>query len=329
MFVARSTKQPLRTLYACFSQKFSSSTLEPIGFVGLGNMGCSMAANLAKSGHKVFAYDISSESGQKLLSQVGSAGQVELVASPAAVASSPVHHIITMLPNSPQVESVYLTEKVGLLSSVKKGTLMMDCTTGEPVVCQKVAEHAKAKGAHYIDAPVSGGVVAALNAGLTFMVGGEQALVKRAEPFLLKMGKKVIHCGEAVGMGEAAKICNNMLLAISMIGTCEAMALGQRLGLDPKLLASVLNSSSGRCWSSELYNPVPGVVEGVPAGRDYQGGFGTSLMLKDLGLAMSACQQTQTVCPLGTSSLNIYRLLVEHGLGSKDFSVVYKFLNKL
>jgi 3-hydroxyisobutyrate dehydrogenase len=319
----------INCIRALLYQKYSNVAPEAVGFIGLGNMGCSMAANLAKKGHKVFAYDLMPESGKKLLSLVGSSGELKLLSSVSEVASSPVKHIVTMLPNSPQVETVYLDENHGLLKAAHKGTLMMDCTTGEPVVCQKVAEQAKQLGLHYIDSPVSGGVVAAMNGGLTFMVGGSQDLLKRAEPFLLKMGKMVIHCGESVGMGEAAKICNNMLLAISMIGTSEAMALGQRLGLDPKLLASVLNSSSGRCWSSEVYNPVPGVVEGVPSERDYQGGFGSSLMLKDLNLAMSACLQTQTASPLGSTSLNIYRLLIEHGFGSNDFSVVYKFLNKM
>eukprot|EP00914_Ancora_sagittata_P000098 GHVO01000503.1.p1 GENE.GHVO01000503.1~~GHVO01000503.1.p1 ORF type:complete len:219 (+),score=26.27 GHVO01000503.1:97-657(+) len=176
-----------------------------------------------------------------------------------------------------------------------------------------------------MDAPVSGGVVAARDALLTFMVGGPQSEFEKAKEVLSKMGKNVVHCGD-VGTGQAAKICNNMLLGISMIGTSEAMNLGINLGLDPKLLAQILNMSSGRCWSTELYNPCPGVVEGIPSSNEYKGGFGTALMAKDLGLAQNAATNTLSPTPMGSLAHQIYRIMSNTELKGKDFASVFKFL---
>ncbi|CAG0882340.1 unnamed protein product [Darwinula stevensoni] len=215
-----------------------------------------------------------------------------------------------------------------LRRTVKPGTLLIDSSTIDPGTAKMVAAEAEKKGAMYMDAPVSGGVNAAKAATLTFMVGAKsKGEFEAAKILLSSMGKNIVHCGD-VGMGQAAKICNNMLLAISMIGTAETMNLGIRLGLDAKLLASILNSSSGRCWSSEVYNPVPGILENVPSSKDYEGGFGAALMTKDLGLAATAANSTHTPIPLGSLAHQIYRLMLGAGFGGKDFSSVYKFLQQ-
>ncbi|GFO24168.1 3-hydroxyisobutyrate dehydrogenase [Plakobranchus ocellatus] len=248
-----------------------------------------------------------------------------IASSPAEVAQG-VSKIISMLPASAEVQEVY-GGKDGILSTAQKGTLLLDSSTIDPSVSQEVAKQAETKGAVFMDAPVSGGVNAARDGVLTFMVGGPEGSFAEAKAILDNMGKNIVHCG-AVGTGQAAKICNNMLLAISMVGTSEAMNLGIRLGLDPKLLASILNTSSGRCWSSEVYNPVPGVVPGVPSSNDYKGGFGTALMTKDLGLAQNAASSVKANTPLGAAVFQIYRTMVNHGFGGKDFSSAFVFLQE-
>ena len=188
-----------------------------------------------------------------------------------------------------------------------------------------MAARAHEKGSVLLDAPVSGGVLGAENATLTFMLGGAPADVERAKPLLSAMGKNIVHCG-ATGTGQIAKICNNLVLAISMIGVSEAMNLGVTLGIDPKVLAGIFNTSSARCWSSEVYNPVPGVLPNVPASRGYTGGFGSALMAKDVGLAVAAAHAKQVPLPLGGAALQVYNLLGAQGHGQRDFSVVYEFL---
>ncbi|GFS21356.1 3-hydroxyisobutyrate dehydrogenase [Elysia marginata] len=283
-------------------------------------MGGHMARNLLKKGYPVVAYDISQESLAALKKDGAS-----VAGTPAEVAQG-VTKLVSMLPASAEVQEVY-AGKDGILSTVQKGTLLLDSSTIDPSVSQAMAVQAEARGAVFMDAPVSGGVNAARDGILTFMVGGPDGNFPEAKDLLANMGKNIVHCG-AVGTGQAAKICNNMLLAISMVGTSEAMNLGIRLGLDPKLLASVLNTSSGRCWSSEVYNPVPGVVQGVPSGNDYQGGFGTALMMKDLGLAQNAAGSVKANTPLGAAVLQIYRTMVNHGFGGKDFSSAFLFLQE-
>lgn len=279
-----------------------------------------MARNLLKKGYPVVAYDISQESLEALRKDGAT-----VASTPAEVAQG-VTKLVSMLPASPEVLQVY-AGKDGILSTVQKGTLLIDSSTIDPSVSQDMAAEAAARGAVFMDAPVSGGVNAARDGILTFMVGGPDGSFPETKELLDNMGKNIVHCG-AVGTGQAAKICNNMLLAISMVGTSEAMNLGMRLGLDPKLLASVLNTSSGRCWSSEVYNPVPGVVQGVPSGNDYKGGFGTALMMKDLGLAQNAASSVKANTPLGAAVLQIYRMMVNHGFGGKDFSSAYQFLQE-
>jgi 3-hydroxyisobutyrate dehydrogenase len=202
---------------------------------------------------------------------------------------------------------------------------MIDASTIDPATAQEVAGKAKEKGSAMLDAPVSGGVMGAENATLSFMLGGEPVDVERAKPLLSLMGKNIVHCG-AVGTGQVAKICNNLVLAISMIGVSEAMNLGVTLGIDPKILAGIFNTSSARCWSSEVYNPVPGVLPNVPSSRGYTGGFGSALMAKDVGLAVAAANAVKAPLPLGGVALQLYNLLGAHGHGGRDFSVVYEFL---
>uniref|UniRef100_A0A8C5AIF1 3-hydroxyisobutyrate dehydrogenase n=1 Tax=Gadus morhua TaxID=8049 RepID=A0A8C5AIF1_GADMO len=302
------------------SDNRSMASKTPVGFIGLGNMGRPMAKNLLRNGYPVIATDVFPES-RKELQDLGA----QVFDTPADVAEK-ADRILTMLPSSPNVIEVY-TGANGILKKVKKGTLLIDSSTIDPAVSREMAVAAEKMGAVFMDAPVSGGVGAASLAKLTFMVGGPKEEYQAAQELLTCMGANVVYCG-AVGTGQAAKICNNMLLAIGMIGTAETMNLGIRLGLDPKLLAQILNMSSGRCWSSDSYNPVPGVMEGVPSGNNYQGGFGTTLMAKDLGLAQSTATNTKTPVPLGSLAHQIYRVMCARGYANKDFSSVFQFLRE-
>ncbi|XP_042672853.1 3-hydroxyisobutyrate dehydrogenase, mitochondrial [Centrocercus urophasianus] len=300
------------------SRAMASKT--PVGFIGLGNMGNPMAKNLIKHGYPVIAYDVFPEA-CKEFQDLGA----QVTDSPADVAEK-ADRIITMLPSSPNAIEVY-TGANGILKKVKKGSLLIDSSTIDPTVSKELAKAVEKMGAVFMDAPVSGGVGAARAGNLTFMVGGVEQEFDAAKELLICMGSNVLYCGE-VGTGQAAKICNNMLLAISMIGTAETMNLGIRLGLDPKLLAKILNMSSGRCWSSDTYNPVPGVMEGVPSANNYQGGFGTTLMAKDLGLAQISATNTKTPVPLGSQAHQIYRMMCAKGYALKDFSAVFQFLRE-
>ncbi|XP_070174380.1 3-hydroxyisobutyrate dehydrogenase, mitochondrial-like isoform X1 [Littorina saxatilis] len=346
--VARNSK--VFAAQICRNQQFGASNRHAsssakVGFVGLGNMGGHMARNLMKNGHPLIVFDTVPDSMQAIKKEgatlasspqeVASTVLLEQLASVltgATLASSPqevasqTNLIITMLPASQHVLDVY-TGSSGILGSVQKGSLLIDSSTIDPSVSQQMAEESTKVGATFVDAPVSGGVNAARDAGLTFMVGSPDQSFGKVKEILDKMGKNVVHCG-SVGTGQAAKICNNMLLAISMIGTAETMNLGMKLGLDPKLLAKILNMSSGRCWSSEVYNPVPGVLDGVPSSNDYQGGFGTALMTKDLGLAQNAATATQSPTPLGSLSHQLYRLMTNSGYAGKDFSSAFQFLKQ-
>ncbi|XP_062848448.1 3-hydroxyisobutyrate dehydrogenase b [Trichomycterus rosablanca] len=304
------------TVQAC--RTLASKT--QVGFVGLGNMGNPMAKNLIKHGYPVIATDVFPESCREL-QELGA----QIMETPADVADK-ADRIITMLPSSPNVIDVY-TGPNGILKKVKKGSLLIDSSTIDPAVSKEMALAAEKTGAVFMDAPVSGGVGAASSGKLTFMVGGAEEEFTAAKELLSCMGANVVYCGQ-VGTGQAAKICNNMLLAIGMIGTAETMNLGIRLGLDPKLLAKILNMSSGRCWSSDTYNPVPGVMEGVPSANNYQGGFGTTLMAKDLGLAQNTATNTKTPVPLGSLAHQIYRMMCARGYASKDFSSVFQFLRE-
>jgi 3-hydroxyisobutyrate dehydrogenase len=285
-----------------------------IAFIGLGHMGHPMARNLLKHGHALRVYDVVPE----LVRKLADAG-VEAATS-AGDAVKGVEAVITMLPSSPHVRSVYLNE-LGILASVARGTPLIDCSTIDPITAREVAMDARAKGCAMLDAPVSGGVGGAEAGTLTFMVGGEAADFERARPLLQAMGKNIVHCG-GPGNGQVAKICNNMMLAIEMIATSEGMSLAAKLGMDPKVFASIVNTSSGRCWSSDTYNPYPGVLENTPASRGYTGGFGADLMLKDLSLVTDAAKAAKQPVMLGALAQQIYQKHSVDGHGAKDFSSV-------
>lgn len=304
------------------SSKWMSTTsvrrFSKIGFIGLGNMGNHMARNILKKDYQLTVFDVD----KSAISNLIEAGAK--TASTGAETAKDVDVLISMLPSSQHVLNCY-TGANGVLSSVKKGSLLIDSSTIDPFVSQEISEEVEKREAKFIDAPVSGGINAARDGTLTFMVGGSIENFDSAKSILEVMGSRIVHCGD-VGMGQAAKLCNNMLLAINMIGTAEIFNLGQRLGLKDSVLNDIVNSSSGRCWSSELYNPVPGILPDVPSSRNYEGGFSTSLMAKDLSLAQSAATRTNTLIPLGSLAHQIYRILNTHGLSKKDFSIVYQFI---
>ena len=286
-----------------------------IGFIGLGNMGAPMAHNLLKAGHQLSVFDLNAAAVENLVG----AGALP-VDSPTAIAQGNAELIITMLPAAAHVKSVYLGEN-GLIASSRAGVMLIDCSTIDPHSAREVAKAAAEHGNPMLDAPVSGGTGGAAAGTLTFMVGGSDADFDRAQPILAAMGKNIVHCG-AAGNGQVAKVANNMLLGISMIGVAEAMALGVALGMDAKTLAGVINTSSGRCWSSDPYNPFPGVLDNVPASRGYSGGFGSDLMLKDLGLATEAAKQVRQPVILGALAQQLYQSFSAQGHGGLDFSAI-------
>lgn len=292
-----------------------------IGFIGLGNMGAPMAANLLKAGHSLIAFDVV----QAALDKIAAQG-ARTAASPKALAAEGVDMVVTMLPSSIHAKAVYLGED-GVLASVKTGVLLVDCSTIDPFTTKEIAAAAAQQGNPMVDAPVSGGTGGAEAGTLTFMVGGAASDFERVKPVLAAMGKNIVHCGP-VGSGEAVKLCNNMLLGISMAGVAEAMSLGVAFGLDPKVLAGIINTSSGRCWSSDTYNPYPGVMENVPAARGYTGGFGASLMLKDLGLATDAARLARQPVMLGAVAQQLYQMMSTRGAGNKDFSAIIELYQK-
>lgn len=295
-----------------------------VGFIGLGNMGYSMAMNILRNkdlgAEHVMVYDINEDTKKKIKAEGAK------VADTVAELAKNCNIIVTMLPATAHVTGT-LEGPDGVFENAAEGTLIIDSSTIDPIASKELHCKAAGKGHAMIDAPVSGGVGGALNGTLTFMVGGSSENLNKARPVLNAMGKNIVHCGDA-GAGGVTKLCNNLSLAISMVGTCEAMALGVRLGMDPKTLAGVMNTSTARCWSSDTYNPVPGVIEGVPSSKNYEGGFGSALMAKDLMLAMSAGQQVGARLPLGAGAHQMYGLLCEHGYAGKDFSVVYEYLTK-
>ena len=286
-----------------------------IGFLGLGNMGGPMARNLLKAGHSLTVFDPFPQAVGALVEAGASAAD-----SPAAVAKAKVEVIITMLPTADHVKQVY-RGKDGLLANIGQGVLLIDSSTIDPLSAREVAKFALAQGNPMLDAPVSGGTGGAAAGTLTFMVGGPDSVFDQALPILSAMGKNIVHCG-AAGNGQVAKIANNMLLGISMAGVSEAMALGVALGMDASVLAGVINTSSGRCWSSEVYNPFPGVVATAPAARGYSGGFGSDLMLKDLGLATEAARQIGQPVLLGGLAQQLYQSFSTQGNGAMDFSAI-------
>lgn len=287
-----------------------------IAFIGLGNMGGGMAANLAKAGHDVRAFDLSKDA----LDKAKKAGC--LPAPDAVTAIEDAEAIITMLPAGRHVEAVY-TDSV--LDHAEPGTILIDCSTIDVDTARRVAAAAADHGLAAVDAPVSGGIAAANAGSLTFMVGGSATAFGKAEPFLSDMGKSVIHAG-ANGAGQAAKICNNMILGATMIATCEAFVLAEKLGLDPQKFYDVASVSSGQSWSVTSYCPVPGVGPETPADREYQGGFAAPLMLKDLRLAMEAAASVNADTPMGARAAELYEAFVAGDGAALDFSGIIKTL---
>ena len=292
-----------------------------IGFIGVGNMGGPMAINLVKAGHQVKVFDLSLELKAKVVAE-GAEG----VDSPQEAVVN-AEFVISMLPSGPIVESLYI-HKDKLLDAISDTSLVIDCSTIAPENAINLYKAADAKGIATLDAPVSGGVGGATAGTLTFIVGGDDDAFERAQPILAAMGKNVFHAG-GHGAGQTAKICNNMLLAIHMVGTAEALQLGVDNGLDPKVLSDIMLQSSGRNWSLELYNPYPGVMETAPASKDYEGGFQVNLMNKDLGLAMEAALKSHSATPMGTLAKSLYVQHGRNGWGMKDFSSIQRWFEKL
>ncbi|MEA1083794.1 3-hydroxyisobutyrate dehydrogenase [Sphingomonas sp. CD22] len=287
-----------------------------VAFIGLGNMGGGMAANLAKHGHDVRAFDLSAAA----LDKAQGAGCLPVATAAEAVVDAEA--IVTMLPAGSHVESVYADAVFG---RAEPSAILIDCSTIDVATARRVAETAGAKGLAAVDAPVSGGIGAANAGTLTFMVGGAQDAFDRARPFLADMGKAVIHAG-ASGAGQAAKMANNMLLGATMIATCEAFKLAERLGLDAQTFYDISSVSSGQSWSMTSYCPVPGVGPETPADHDYQGGFAAALMLKDLRLAMQAAEGAGATTPLGAHATQVYEAFVAAGNGGTDFSGIIRTL---
>lgn len=293
-----------------------------IGFIGVGNMGGPMAINLLKAGHQVKVFDLSEQLAASVIEHAQAGDDFSRIAATPQEAVEGVEYVISMLPSGKIVEDLYIHQQ-GILKSIDPQTLVIDCSTIAAENAINLCKAAKEMGIATLDAPVSGGVGGAVAGTLTFIVGGDSSAFDKAKPVLQNMGKNVFHAG-ANGAGQTAKICNNMLLAIHMIGTAEALQLGVDNGLDPKVLSEIMLQSSGRNWSLELYNPYPGVMENAPASKDYQGGFQTDLMNKDLGLAIAAGQLHKSALPMGELAKSLYALHGRKGWGKKDFSSIQK-----
>jgi 3-hydroxyisobutyrate dehydrogenase len=289
-----------------------------VGFIGLGNMGMPMAQNLLKAAHAVTGFDLNVDATERLAASGGS------TANSIADACKAAEVVITMLPAGEQVREVYLGAG-GVLATVEPETLLIDCSTIDVATAREVAQAARDKALAMVDAPVSGGVAGAEAASLTFMVGGEDAAFERARPLLETMGKTIVHAG-GPGNGQAAKICNNMILGASMIVVSEAFLLAEKLGLEAQKLFDISSKSSGQCWSMTSYCPVPGLVPTSPANRDYKAGFTAAMMLKDLKLAQAAARATRATTPLGAGAAAVYERFIESGDSSVDFSGIIRYL---
>ena len=288
-----------------------------IAFIGLGHMGGGMAPNLAKAGHEVRAFDLS----EKALN--AAVGKGCKAASSAEDAVKDADVVVTMLPAAKHVLDVYRSQVLG---KAPTSALLIDCSTIDVASARTVEEEAAAQGYVMVDAPVSGGIAAAASGNLAFMVGGSAEAFARAKPFIEPMAKAVIHAGDA-GAGQAAKICNNMILGATMIVTCEAFVMAQKLGLDQAVFHDIASKASGQSWSMSVYTPVPGVGPDTPADHDYEGGFAAALMLKDLKLAMDAAQHAGAYTPLGSEAEQLFQRFVDRGGGNKDFSGIIKMID--
>ena len=288
-----------------------------IGFIGLGNMGGPMAINLVKAGHSVKAFDLSQDAIAKVVAEGGQA------AATAVEAATDAEFVITMLPAGKHVEGLMVSGDAPLFDVVADGALIIDSSTIDAETAKQVAAVGNERGISFIDAPVSGGVGGAVAGTLAFMVGASDEQFAKAKPVLECMGKNIFHAGSN-GAGQVAKACNNMLLAILMTGTSEALNMGVKNGLDPAVLSEIMQQSSGNNWTLQVYNPFPGVMESVPSSNDYQGGFQVDLMFKDLGLAMELSQQSASPTPMGSQARALFNLHKANGNGGLDFSSVLR-----
>ncbi len=291
-----------------------------IAFIGLGNMGGPMAANLIKAGHDLTVYDLNKEVVQKAV-EVGANS-----ANSAVSALEGANIVISMLPNGSIVKSLF-TGKNGLINHLGEDVLVIDSSTIAADDARFVAQACKANGISMVDAPVSGGTAAAIAGTLTFICGGESEDYEKAKPILEAMGKNIFHAGSS-GAGQVAKICNNMLLAVHMIGTAEALNMGTRQGLDAGVLSEIMKASSGNNWSLQVYNPFPDVMPNVPSSNNYNGGFMVNLMSKDLGLAQELASKSKSPIPLGSAAAQLYELHKYNGKGDKDFSSILEMLKE-
>ncbi len=285
-----------------------------IAFIGLGHMGLPMARNLLKAQFSLRVFDLV----QAAIDELSAEGAHAAGSALDAIQGADV--VVSMLPASRHVEGLYLGEN-GLLATLKPGTLVLECSTIAPEAARKVHQAAAARGIELLDAPVSGGTAGAAAGILTFMIGGAATTLEKARSIFEAMGKNIFHAGPD-GAGQVAKVCNNQVLAVQMIATAEAMAMGVANGLEPAVLAEIMRQSSGGNWTLEKYNPWPGVMENAPASKGYSGGFMAELMTKDLGLAQEAAQHSGSSTPMGALALQLYRLLLKQGKGKQDFSVV-------
>ncbi|MBJ3778453.1 3-hydroxyisobutyrate dehydrogenase [Acuticoccus sp. 2012] len=289
--------------------------MSTVAFIGLGNMGLPMAINLKNAGYALTGFDAVPEA-MAAAREVGIA-----TAASVAEAVADADFVVTMLPNGPIVLTVYAQ----MIPAARRGAVAVDCSTVDVTSAKKAHELAAAAGLLAVDAPVSGGTVGASAGTLTFMVGGSREAFEKVGPILDEMGGRIVHCGDG-GAGQAAKICNNMLLGISMIGTCEAFALAEKLGLSAQAAFDVMSTSSGSCWSVNTYCPVPGTGPQSPADNGYKPGFATELMLKDLGLSQQAAAEAGQATPMGAHALALYRYFEEHGGAGRDFSAIIDYL---
>ena len=308
--------------YCLATRAFHSSAIasQKVGFFGLGNMGLPMATNLKKNGFDVTAFDISEQSRQK-----GTEAGLKTV-STIEEAAKGQDYIVMALPATKHVEET-LKKEGGIFEHADKGTMICDVSTINPHASVEFAKEAEKIGLIFADTPMSGGIVGAQNATLTFMVGASAEVYEKAKPVLNGMGKNLFHCG-GPGTGEIAKLTNNLILGISMVATSEGMAIGEKLGIDPKILKDILSVSTARNWCIDTYNPRPGNIEGTPACRNYEGGFMVELVRKDLALALEACKETGAKTDMTELSIEYYRNLEKLGYGRKDFGFVYQYYMK-
>lgn len=293
-----------------------------IAFIGLGNMGLPMSINLLKGKHQVTGFDLNPQALEHFQQQGGQ------VAKSVVDAVKNVDVVISMLPSGKHVEGIYLDTHQGVIGKAAANTLFIDCSTIDAATAKKVAIAANNQGYPFVDAPVSGGTAGAMAGTLTFICGGTEPSFEQAKLILADMGANIFHAGGA-GAGQIAKICNNMLLSVLMIGTSEALSMGIDNGLNPKVLSEIMKVSSGGNWTLDKYNPCPGVMEKVPASNEYQGGFMVDLMVKDLGLAMDTSLLHQSSTPMGTLARNLYAMHANQGHGQRDFSSIFEQFTKL